>query len=390
MYNFDEAIDRNGSNCLKYDDLKTFFGEKDLLPLWVADTDFRVPQFITDAIKKRMEHPIYGYSYRNDDFYNAIISWVDKRGNWKIEKEWIDFSAGVVAGISFSINALTRPGEAILIQTPVYPPFAETVLKNNRQLMTNELINKNGHYEIDFEDFEQKLSEVSLFILCNPHNPVGRVFTKEELTRMAELCIKYDVLLVSDEIHSDIIMKPHKHIHIASLSAEIARRTVTLLAPSKTFNVAGLSTSITIISNPKIRKAYCYELCKYHIGHGNIFGTEALTAGYMHGAKWVDELNDYIQSNINFVIDYCKDNMPKVKVINPEATFLMWMDFNALNIDENTLCDSLLHDAKVALNRGSDYGMPGKGFMRLNIGAPLATIKEAMKRIQITYNKFAK
>ena len=389
-YNFDELIDRNGSNCMKYDDLETFYGEKDLLPLWIADTEFRVPQFITDAIQERLNHPILGYTCRGNGFYSSIISWLDKRGNWKVEKEWVNFSPGVVAGLSFSVNSMTAEQDGILIQTPVYPPFAEIITTNNRKLVTNELVEINGRYEINFEDFENKLKEVKLFIMCNPHNPVGRVFTKEELTRMGNLCVKYGVVIVSDEIHSDLILKPNKHIHIASISKEIADKTITILAPSKTFNIAGLSTSVTIIPNTDLRNVYCKGLNRFHIEHGNIFGTVALEAGYTNGAEWVDQLNEYIASNIEFVTEYCKSNMPKLKVIKPEATFLMWLDFSALNIDDATLFTSFVKDAKVAINKGSDYGMPGKGYMRLNIGSPLSIIKEALNRIQITYNKFTK
>ena len=389
-YNFDEIIDRKGSNCLKHDALDNFYGVSDLLPLWIADTEFRVPQFITDAIQERLSHPIFGYTYRSDEFYQSIISWLDKRGNWKTEKEWINFSPGVVAGLSFSVNSMTNVQEGVLIQTPVYPPFADIITMNNRKLITNELIEKDGRYEINFEDFEIKLKESKLFIMCNPHNPVGRVFTKDELTRMGDLCVKYNVIIVSDEIHSDLILKPNKHIHIASISEEIANQTITILAPSKTFNIAGLSTSITIIPNADIRNRFCSETNKFHIDQGNIFGTVALEAAYKNGSEWVDELNDYIGSNIEFVIEHCKMNMPKLKVIKPEATFLLWIDFSALNIDNETLFTSLVKDAKVALNKGSDYGMPGNGFVRLNVGSPLSTIKEALSRIEITYNKFNK
>lgn len=251
-YNFDEMVDRKGTNCLKYDALGRFFGAEDLLPMWVADSDFRVPEFIIDAMAERLKHPVLGYTFRGDEFYSAITDWVSTRGGWSVEKDWILYSAGVVAGMGFAINALTRLGAGVLIQTPVYPPFSMMVENNNRRLVTNELVNNDGHYEIDFQDFERKLKEVDLFIMCNPHNPVGRVFTRDELTRMGELCVKYGVYIISDEIHSDIIMKPHQHIHIASLSEEIAERTITLMAPSKTFNIAGLCTSLTIISNLKL------------------------------------------------------------------------------------------------------------------------------------------
>lgn len=385
-YNFDEIVDRNGTNCLKYDALERFFGVSDLLPVWVADSDFRVPEFVTDAIAQRLQHPVLGYTYRGDEFYDSIVRWVAVRGGWSIQKDWILYSAGVVAGIGFAMNALTRQGAGVLIQTPVYPPFAMMVEENNRCLVTNTLVDNDGHYEINFEDFENKLKEVDLFILCNPHNPVGRVFTRDELKRMGDLCVEYGVYIISDEIHSDIIMKPHKHVHIASLSPEIDRCTVTLMAPSKTFNIAGLSTSITIISNPKLRKAYLSELGKFHLGGGNIFGIEALAAAYRHGGEWVDEMNDYLSVNMDYVEAFCRENMPNVRVIRPEATYLMWLDFNALGVSEDALQDALIHQGKVALNRGSDYGITGSGFMRLNVSAPLAVIKEAMRRIKVTYD----
>lgn len=386
-YNFDEIIDRNGTNCLKYDALERFFGANDLLPLWVADSDFRTPEFITDALKKRMLHPFLGYTFRGDDFNRSVVEWVHRRGDWTIEPQWIEYSVGVVTGIAFAIEALTKRGGAVLIQTPVYPPFSDVILKTDRNLMTNQLVDNNGHYEIDFEDFERKIKEADLFLMCNPHNPVGRVFTRDELRRMADLCVKHGVIILADEIHSDIIMKPHKHIHIASLSEEIAQCTVTLLAPSKTFNIAGLSTAVLIASNDQLRKAYLAEMNKYHLSMGNIFGNEALIAGYTHGDEWVDEMNCYLSRTMEYVKNYCTEHMPLVRVIAPEATYLMWLDFSALNVSEDELQRSLIQDAKVALNKGSDYGVSGRGFMRLNVSAPLSIIEEAMQRIAITYNK---
>lgn len=386
-YNFDEVIDRNGTNCLKYDALEHFFGANDLLPLWVADSDFRVPEFITSALVERMQHPFLGYTFRGEEFNRSVVEWVARRGGWAIEPHWIEYSVGVVTGIAFVIDSLLPVGGTVLIQTPVYPPFSDVVLKNNRNLLTNQLIDNDGHYEIDFDDFECKIKEADLFLMCNPHNPVGRVFTHDELKRMADLCVKHRVTILSDEIHSDIIMEPYKHIHIASLSEEIAACTVTLLAPSKTFNIAGLSTAVLITSNDKLRKAYLAEMNKYHLSMGNIFGNEALIAGYTHGDEWVDQMNHYLAQNMEYVRSYCAKWMPLVRVIVPEATYLMWLDFGALNVSEEELQQSLIEDAKVALNKGSDYGVSGRGFMRLNVSAPLSIIEEAMRRMTITYNK---
>ncbi|MFI3262398.1 MAG: PatB family C-S lyase [Rikenellaceae bacterium] len=386
-YNFDEPFCRYGTVCEKYDNNKEVFGREDIIPLWIADTDFKTPDFIVNAIKSRIEHPSFGYSFRCKYFYEAARSWVWRRNNWDAKLEWFGFTPGVVCGISYGINSFTAPGDKILIQPPVYPPFARTIIANNRVVVNNPLIETEGTYEIDFIDFEEKLKEVKLFILCNPHNPTGRVFTYDELKKMGELCVKHGVYIVSDEIHADLVFANHKHIHIASISEEIANITLTYFAPSKTFNVAGFSTAIAVIPNPEMRAMY--EACanQIHVDQGNIFGAVATRAAYNNGDEWVDELNVYLEANADFTIDYLKANMPKIKCNKPESTFLLWLDCRELGLTQEELCDFMLNKAHLGLNNGEMFGEEGVGFVRLNIGTQRAVLTKALEQLKDAYLK---
>ncbi|MTI68854.1 MAG: pyridoxal phosphate-dependent aminotransferase [Firmicutes bacterium] len=380
-YNFDKVIDREGSDCIKWDHVDLYFGKKDLLPMWVADMDFEVPKEINEAIKKRTEHGVYGYTKRPDSFYYSLINWTNKRHNWDIKKEWIIYTPGVVPAINIAINAYTKPGDKVIIQSPVYFPFSESVKNNGRQLIDNELKLENGRYVMDFEDLEKKIdSRVKLLILCSPHNPIGRVWNEEELKKLGEICLKNDILIVSDEIHSDIIYKGSKHIPISNISNKLANNTITCLAPSKTFNIAGLSASSIIIPNEKLRIEFNKEIDNLHIGMANIFGMVALEAAYNYGEKWLEELLEYLEGNVKFVMDFI-DDIPNVNVIRPEGTYLMWIDFNGLELNDEKLKDLIINKAKVALNDGEDFGPGGKGFKRMNIACPRSILKEGLERI---------
>ncbi|MBN1253486.1 MAG: PatB family C-S lyase, partial [Bacteroidales bacterium] len=368
MYNFDENIDRQNTNSIKYDLRKAIFGSENIIPMWVADMDFKTPDFIMKAIKKRTEHEILGYTTRNDSFYQSVIQWINKKHEWEIQKNWISFSPGVVPALSFSVLAFTKPGDKIIVQPPVYFPFFSSVQNNGRQLVYNELKNINGNYFFDIENLKNQIdSRVKMLFLCNPHNPVGRVWTKTELTEIANICVENDILIVSDEIHSDFIFKPNKHIPIASISDEIAEKTITTFAPSKTFNIAGLSSSIVIIKNKKLKETYDNLLNDLHLNNGNIFGNIALETAYNNGDEWLNQLLNYLEENIDFADNFIKNNIKKIKFKRPESTYLLWLDFRDFKLSDNQLNNFLVNKAKIGLSKGEMFGQGGNGFQRMNI-----------------------
>ena len=386
-YDFNKLVDRKGTNCDKYDNLLNVFSKDGITPLWVADTDFETPNFIMEAIKKRMEHPILGYTFRCSEYFKSIQSWMNRRYNWSVDVSSIEFSPGVVCGISQAINLLSKIGDNIIIQTPIYPPFARVIRSNDRNVVTNPLICTDGIYKIDFEHLETVLQSASVFILCNPHNPTGKLYTAEELKRIGELCLKYGVKIVSDDIHADITYNKNKYTPIATISKEIADITVTLLAPSKTFNLAGLSTSVVIITNPEIMDKYKGAADRIHVGQGNIFGAEALKAAYNGGDEWLDQLLAYLHDNAKFVVEYIKKNIPAIKCEVPQATFLIWMDCRALNLTHKELCSFMINEANLGLTSGEDFGIEGVGFMRLNIGTTKAVLEDALDRLKTALDK---
>lgn len=382
---FDKVLDRRGTSCIKYDDLFERFGSDDLLPLWVADMDFSVPKCISEAVKDRAEHDIYGYTFRDNESISAFVEWSKRRYSWEIDSDWVTSSPGVVTGLSLSILALSEKGDKILIQPPVYPPFFEIVKDSKRRLIESPLILEEGKYVMDFDDIERKFAGgIKLMIICNPHNPVGRAWNSEELIRLGELCVKYNVLLISDEIHADLILPGKKHVPMASLSDEIAGVTITAMAPSKTFNVAGLSSSIVVIPNKNIKERYEKMLYSLHLGLGNVFGHVALKAGYSCGDEWVDKLMEYIKGNLDFTRTYIENKLPKVRLIEPDATFLLWLDFKEHNISNEELNELFITKGKLALNNGTSFGIEGEGFFRLNIGCPRDVLREALDRIVIS------
>jgi cystathionine beta-lyase len=335
---------------------------------------------VVEAIRKRAEHPVYGYTFRGPEFERAVRGWVARRNGWTIAPEWIGFTPGVVAGFSIAIQGLTAPGDGILIQPPVYPPFAGMIHQNGRRVVNNPLVWDGAKYTIDFADFEEKIAKAKAFLLCNPHNPTGRVFTPEELRRIGELCVKHDTCIISDEIHSDLILKPYRHTHIASLSEEIARRTITFIAPSKTFNVAGLASSVSLIPDDSLRRRFTRQVELVGASHGNIFGHAALVAAYEQGDEWLDALMEQLSRNARYVVDFLHKNIPSVEAYVPEATFLMWIDFRLWGLNQDELCRKLV-DVGLGLNNGSDFGPEGVGFMRLNIATSMEVLQEAMRRL---------
>ena len=382
IYNFDELIDRTQTNSVKYDGRKTFFGNADLLPLWVADMDFKTPDFIVDAIKKRAEHEIFGYSFRGESYHQSIVNWLKRKHNWEIKPEWISFSPGVVAGLTMAIEALSKPGDGVIVQPPVYFPFFDSVKGSGREMILNPLRLENGRYYFDLEDLKSKITPTTrLLLLSNPHNPGGMAWNAEELTALAQVCLDNKILIISDEIHSDLIFDGYHHTPLAGISEEIAQNCVICMAPSKTFNTAGLTTSFLIIPNKRYFVAYERVMRLPHLHMGNIFGTAALEAAFTHGDEWLAQLLRYLQDNYAALELFFQENLPEVKVMRPESTFLIWIDFSAFGLTDEVLNQKLI-DGGVGLNRGVQFGKEGSGYMRMNIGCPRSVMMEALLRIQ--------
>lgn len=381
-YNFDEIVPREGTNCIKYDAREKMFGNGSVLPLWVADMDFRTPDFIADAVKKRAEHEIYGYTFKPDSYFSSIVGWMKRRHNWEIQKEWISFSPGVVAGLTLAVETFSKPGDEVIVQPPVYFPFFDTVKGTKRKMVENPLKLKNGRYTFDFDDLKSKISEnTRLLLLCNPQNPGGMVWTKEELQELSDICLENKIMVISDEIHSDLIFNGYKHTPFATLSEEAAQNCMICMAPSKTFNVAGLSTSLVIIPNKTLFNRYERTMGVGHLGMGNIFGSVALEAAYTHGDEWLEQMLVYLWDNFRLLDDFFKNRLPKVKVIKPEATYLVWLDFTAYGMNDTKLLKFVVEQAGVGLNNGGKFGAGGDGWLRINIGCPRSILKEALESL---------
>jgi cystathionine beta-lyase len=378
-YNFNEEINRVGTDCMKYDLREEFFKSPDVIPLWVADMDFRTPDFVIEAIKNRIDHEIFGYSFHPDSQYESIINWVKQQHQWKIQKDWIGFTPGVVPAINLAVLAFTDPGDKIVIQTPVYFPFYSAVKDHQRKLIINPLVLNKSRYEMDLDNFRTQIDDrTKMLILCSPHNPTGNVWKKEELEQVAEICLKNNILILSDEIHSDIVYKGNKHVPMAMLSERISKNTVTLMSPSKTFNFAGLSTAYFIASNNDLRERLQRETDKFHLSMGNIFGNIALEAAYRHGNEWLKELTTYLEENITSVRNFINNHLPSLTLIEPEATFLLWIDFRRSGIDDKNIRQLLVRRAKLGLSNGILFGKDGEGFQRINIGCPRPVLEKAL------------
>jgi len=387
MHNFDEVINRRNTSSVKWDNLKNLYGRDDLIPLWVADMDFKSPPAVIKALKERADHGVYGYTFPSEEYYNAVINWMERRHNWHIDKEWISYAPSVVAALSYCIRAFTEPGDKIIIQTPVYHPFYSTIEENERIVVKNPLIHRDGKYYMDFDDLERKAKDgAKMLILCSPHNPVGRVWTKEELKRLADICLENNILVVSDEIHFDIVFKGNEHTVFASLSPEVADNCVVLTSPSKTFNLAGLQVSNVIIPNEMLRMKFRKEENKDHISSPNVFAQRALIAAYDHSEEWLDELLKYLEGNRDFFIDYINKRIPKLKVTESEGTYLMWVDCTELGMNPQQLKEFFVNKCKVALNEGKMFGEEGNTFQRFNIGCPRSILEEALNRIERAIN----
>lgn len=382
-YNFDEILQRDGTDCVKYDLRKVYFGADDVIPMWVADMDFRTPDFIIEAIRQRLDHEILGYSIRSRKFNSAIVDWMQSRHNWKINPSCISFSPGVVPAINMLVLAFTRPGDKIIVQPPVYFPFFAAIENNGRTKVENPLKLENGRLCMDFDDLKSKAAGARMILISHPHNPGGSVWKKNELDELAAICLEHNILMVSDEIHSDLIFPPFTHIPLASLSDEVARQTITCNAPSKTFNIAGLATSYLIIPDEEKLKRYNRMLNdELHLNMGNLPGTIALQAAYNHGAGWLDQLLIYLHKNINLVKDFCANYLPQIEPIIPESTYMIWLDCRKMGLEGDALKDFFIHKAKVGFNDGRVFGTGGEGFMRMNVACPVSIVEETLQRIK--------
>ncbi|MBD3109018.1 pyridoxal phosphate-dependent aminotransferase [Bacillus sp. AGMB 02131] len=384
IINFDLEINRKGTASLKWDLTEERYGEKDLLPMWVADMDFASPVEIVEALTKRAAHPVYGYTAPTEAVYNSAINWMKNKHNWEIQKEWITFSAGVVSGFTTAILAYSEPGDKVLIQTPVYTPFFDSVKSNDRVLVENQLKYEDNTLKIDFDLLESQLQDdVKLFLLCSPHNPGGMVWTREDLQKIGELCVKYNVVIISDEIHADLCLPGFTHYPIASLSEDISNVTVTLMAPSKTFNVAGIQASLIICENKKLQQKLNQKQHQLAFHGLNLFALEVITASYDHCNYWLEEAVQYIQKNVETVQKFVEEELPHIKMIAPEASYLIWLDCRALGLSDQELKQQLIQKGKIAVSPGVSYGKGGEGFIRLNVGCTHATVIEGLKRLKL-------
>jgi cystathionine beta-lyase len=383
MWNFDEPAKREGTNCIKYDLREETFGLKDVIPMWVADMDFNTPDFIIKSLQNRLNHEIFGYSFRPPEYFLSIIDWLECRHNWTVEKEWICFCPGIVPALNFCTLAFTQPGDSIIVQPPVYFPFFSAAESHGRKLIYNRLIESDGKWVMDYDSLIAGIDgKTKMIIISNPHNPIGRVWTPDELNKLADICLKNNILILSDEIHCDLVLPGFCHTPFAKLSEKISENTITCIAPSKTFNLAGLSTSSVIISNPVLRKSFNRIVENLHVGNGNIFGTIASIAAYSHGHQWLDALLDYIDHNIDFVEDYCRKMIPEIIPVQPEATYMIWLDCRKFGMTGKELQNFFVNRAVVGMNEGSTFGPGGEGFMRMNLAITHQTVMKAMEQIE--------
>lgn len=387
-YNFDELIDRRGTDCLKIDGMKKAYGVEDAVAMWVADMDFRTPDFVMEAIRQRCTHEILGYTFPSDNYYQSIVDWVTERHHWKIEKEYLTFLPGVVPGLAHCLNACTRTGDRVLIQTPVYMPFHWIPDNLHREVIDNYLILENGRFCMDFVSMEKEFSNgCKVMILCNPHNPGGRVWSAGELMQLSALCEKYGVLVLSDEIHADLTLNGAVHTPFASLSEYAFHHTITLMAPSKTFNLAGLATSYSVIGNPALRSLFVRYLHATELNNGTIFAYVAAQAAYENGADWVRQLTDYVWGNVSLVRDFLSTQVPLIRPMIPEATYMVWLDCRELGMSQKELRHFFYQEAKVVMNDGTAFGPGGEGFMRMNLATPRCNVVKALDGIKSAFDK---
>ena len=388
-YNFDEIVPRKHTNCLKYDNVMEIFGTEDILPMWIADMDFKTPDFIVNAIRKRLDHELLGYTYCCKRWKPAIQNWVSRRYGWNVKEEEIGFVGGIVPAISFALQCFTKVGDRVLIQPQVYHPYHHVTHDLERTLVFNPLKLVNGQFEVDFAEFEEKVKDCKVFLLCNPLNPGGRVWSKEELAHMCDICAKYNVLVISDEIHCDMTLKGYKHVPFATCCDKAKELCITFMAASKTFNIAGLKSSYHIIQSEDIRKQYHEFLRKSELDTAHVFATGPVATAYNEGEEWLEQMLEYVEANIDFMEQYLKDNMPKMGMIRPQASFLVFLDARGLGLPHDKLVEFFVREAKVGMNDGAMFGEEGSGYMRMNLGCPRSVLEKALNQIKMAYDKIA-
>jgi len=387
-YDFDSVIDRSNSYSIKYE--PSWRGKPDdVLPLWVADMDFAAPVCVQEALIRRAQHGIFGYSEPDAAYFDVTRKWFEERFSWTTEREWLTITPGVVNALYIAVRALTKPNDGIVIQQPVYYPFESSIRKTGRQLLVNELVYKDGHYSIDFQDFETKIKQAKMFILCNPHNPVGRVWKSDELSRMGEIALRHGVTVIADEIHEDFVFSDHKHIVFSALNRDFADITVTCTSPSKTFNLAGLLCANIFISNKDMREKFKEEYLRCGLSQPGVMGLIACKAAYEDGAEWLDQLLGYLSENMLFLKTYLSQHIPKIKLIEPEGTYLAWLDCNELGLSAQKLDEALIQ-GKLWLSAGHSFGKGGNGFERMNAACPRSVLHDALERLKNTVNLWYK
>lgn len=386
-YNFDELVDRTNTDCEKYDSRERIFGKSDVIPLWVADTDFKTPDFIIDAVKERAAHEVYGYPIIPGTFYEAIENWLWQRHQWKVKRETIQYAPNVVIALASIVLSMTKPGDKIVVQPPVYFPFFQVIEGNDRLIVENPLKVVDGRYSFDFDDLLSKIDgQTKMLILCNPHNPGGTVWSREELTKLGNLCIENDIVVVSDEIHSDLIFHGHRHTPFANISDAFAQNSIVAMSASKTFNIAGLSSAFLIIPDKVKRQQYKQFMRATHISSGNFFGLVATEAAYKHGANWLEQLLRYLEGNFELLESYLSDHLPKVKVMRPEGTYLVWLDLSALSVSTKRAYD-LMVESGVGLSPGHIFGTGGENYVRLNMGCPRSVLLRGLECMKAALEK---
>lgn len=388
IYDFNTPIDRRGTHCVKFDALKEMYGREDLLSLWVADMDFATPDFIIDALKRRLDHPVLGYPVQYDGYWQSVVDWIRSHHGWQVEREWMRYIPGIVKGIGMVVNVFTKPGDKIIIQPPVYHPFRLVPEHNDREIVVNPLRQVGDTYEMDFEQLEQVIDDkCKILILANPHNPVGITWSRDTLVRLADIAVKHNLIVISDEIHCDMALYGNKHIPFASVSENAARCSITFGAPSKTFNIAGIVSSYAIVPDPVLREKFFAWLTANEMDMATIFAMVATEAAFTEGEEWRQQMLAHIESNIDFVDEYLKANIPEVRAIKPQASYLVWLDFSALGLPHDKLIDMLVNDARLAMNDGAMFGIGGEQHTRLNVGTQRAILEQAMKQLKEAIDK---
>ena len=388
IYDFNAPIDRRGTHCVKFDALKDMYGRDDLLSLWVADMDFATPDFIIDALKRRLDHPVLGYPVQYDGYWQSVVNWIYNHHGWQVQREWMRYIPGIVKGIGMVVNVFTQPGDKIIIQPPVYHPFRLVPEHNGREIVMNPLRHEGDSYTMDFEQLEQVIDDkCRILILANPHNPIGITWDKATLARLADIAVKHNLIVISDEIHCDMALYGNKHIPFASVSENAARCSITFGAPSKTFNIAGIVSSYAIVPDETLREKFFAWLTANEMDMATIFAMVATEAAFSEGEEWRQQMLSHIESNIDFVDEYLKANIPEVRAIKPQASYLVWLDFSALGLEHEKLIDMLVNDAHLAMNDGAMFGIGGEQHTRLNVGTQRAVLEQAMSQLKEAIDK---